>query len=75
MLRLFRLARASAAKSGTQAINQVEAVIVGADPELRENLTGLIGAALIRHCANLGARPTDAATAANATVAHRGPHH
>ena len=49
MLRLFRLARASAVKSRTQAINQLKAVLVGADPALRETLTGLSRTALIRN--------------------------
>jgi transposase len=39
MLRLFHLARASAVKSRTQAINQLKAV-VGADPALRDTLSG-----------------------------------
>jgi transposase len=64
MLRLFHLARASAVKSRTQAINQLKAVIIGADPALRDTLTGLSRTALIRHCADLPAvSPTDAATA------------
>jgi hypothetical protein len=41
MLRMFHLARASAVKSRTQAINQLKAVIIGADPALRDTLTGL----------------------------------
>ncbi len=69
MLRLFRLARASAVKARTQAINQLKAVIITADPQLRETLSGLTSAALIRHCANLPqAAPTDAATAARHTL-------
>jgi transposase len=69
MLRMFRLARASAVKSRTQAINQLKAVIVGADPELRENLTGRTDTALIRHCAALTpAAPIDAVTAARYTL-------
>ncbi len=64
MLRMFRLARASAVKSRTQAINQLGAVIVGAETALRESLSGLTGAGLIRDCANLPeAAPTDVATA------------
>jgi transposase len=47
MLRMFRLARASAVKSRTQAINQLKAVIVTTDPALRQRLTGLSEAALI----------------------------
>ena len=64
MLRMFRLARTSAVKARTQAINQLKAVIVGADPALRESLSGLSRTALIRYCANLPeAAPTDVATA------------
>jgi transposase len=71
MLRLFHLARASAVKSRTQAINQLKAVIVGADPALRDTLTGLSRTALIRHCAGLPAvSPTDAATATVYTLRH-----
>jgi transposase len=57
MLRMFKLARASAVKSRTQAINQLKAVIINADPELRETLTGLTPTALIRRCATLPATP------------------
>ena len=75
MLRMFRLARASAVKARTQAINQLKAVIVTADPALREALTGLTNPALIRHCANLpDTAPTDVATATVYTLrrlAHR----
>jgi transposase len=64
MLRLFHLARASAVKSRTQALNQLKAVIIGADPALRDTLTGLSRTALIRHCASLSAvSPMDVATA------------
>jgi len=55
MLRLFHLATASAVKSRTQAINQLKAVIIGADPALRDTLTGLSRTTLLRHCANLPA--------------------
>jgi transposase len=69
MLRMFRLARTSAVKARTQAINQLKAVIVGANPALRETLSGLSNAALIRHCASLPeAAPTDLATATRYTV-------
>ena len=37
MLRMFKLAKASAIKSRTQAINQLKAVLVRADPALRES--------------------------------------
>jgi transposase len=53
MLRLFKLAKASAIKSRTQAINQLKDVVVCADPELRDGLAGMTTKALVRHCANL----------------------
>jgi hypothetical protein len=57
MVRLFRLAKASAVKSRTQAINQLKAVLVCADPLLRDSLAGLSTPRLIGQCAAL---PTDA---------------
>jgi transposase len=69
ILRLLRLARASAVKSRTQTINQLKAVIVSADPALRDQLAGCTGAALIRHCADLpDTTPTDVATATRYTL-------
>jgi transposase len=55
MLRMFKLAKASAAKSRSQAINQLKAVLVSADPQLREQLAGLSTIRLIRHLADLQA--------------------
>jgi transposase len=69
MLRMFRLARTSAVKSRTQAINQLNAVIVGADPVTRETLSGLTGAALIRHCAKR--RPVNSSRRRRAGVPSR----
>jgi transposase len=64
MLRMFRLARASAVKSRTQAVNQLKAVLVTAEAALRDTLTGPSKAALIRRCANLPSTPpSDVATA------------
>jgi transposase len=64
MLRVFRLARSSAVKSRTQAVNQLKAVLVTAEAALRDTLTGLSNAALIRRCANLpSTAPSDVATA------------
>jgi hypothetical protein len=40
-LRMFKLAKASAIKARTQTINQLKAVLIAADPALREALTGL----------------------------------
>lgn len=36
MLRMFKLAKASAIRSRTQAVNQLKAVLVAAEPALRE---------------------------------------
>jgi transposase len=69
MLRLFKLAKASATKSRAQAINQLKAVLVRADPALREALTGLSNPRLIGRCCELAtATPFDAATAAAYTL-------
>lgn len=65
MARMFKLAKASAIKSRTQAINQLKSILVSADPELRESLAGLSYKTLVRRCAALApAAPTDATTAA-----------
>ncbi|MFI6333292.1 transposase, partial [Micromonospora chersina] len=65
-IRLFKLAKASATKSRAQAINQLKAVLVGADPALRDSMTGLSNPKLIRRCADLdpGKPDTPAAAAA-----------
>jgi transposase len=69
ILRLLRLARASAVKSRTQAVNQLKAVIVNADPALRDQLAGCTATALIRHCADLpDTTPTDVVTATRYTL-------
>lgn len=51
MARTVKLAKDSAIKSRTQAINQLKAVLVAADPALRESLSGLSSQVLIRRCA------------------------
>ena len=53
MLRMFKLAKASAIKARTQTINQLKAVLVAADPQLRETLSGLSNLLLIRRCTQL----------------------
>lgn len=53
MLRMFKLAKESAVKSRTQAINQLKSVLVNADPELREALAGLGTIRLVQRCARL----------------------
>ena len=53
MLRMFKLAKESAVKSRTQAINQLRAILVNADPGLRESLAGLGTVRLVERCVRL----------------------
>jgi len=68
MVRMFKLAKASAVKSRTQAINQLKAVVVTADPALRESLAGLSTVRLVRRCAQLTSDPTTVTGAAAHTL-------
>jgi len=69
MIRMFKLAKASAIKARTQTINQLKAVLVAADPALRESLSGLSNPVLIRRCATLdGANHNDVLTATTYTL-------
>ncbi|MEV2236481.1 IS110 family transposase, partial [Streptomyces phaeochromogenes] len=52
-MRVLRLAKESAVKARTQAKNQIKAVLLGIDPELRESLSILSNSALIARCADL----------------------
>lgn len=52
-MRVLRLAKESAVKARTQAMNQLKAVLLVIDPDLRELLTGLTNPALIATCAEL----------------------
>jgi transposase len=52
-MRVLKLARDSAVNARTKAINQLRAILVGADPALRESLAGLGPGSLIRACARL----------------------
>lgn len=73
-IRLIKIAKDSANKARTQAINQLRAVIVRVEPELRETLTGLSPARLFRTCAELDGAdaPTDvAAVTVLRGLAHR----
>ncbi|MFF2204111.1 transposase [Streptomyces sp. NPDC058145] len=49
--RMYKLTKASAVTARTQAINQLKAVLVTADPVSREELAGLGNAELFRTCA------------------------
>ena len=69
MVRMLKMAKDSATKSRTQAINQLKAVLIRADPALRESLSGLSNPRLIRRCAELdSAPPTTSSTAAAFTL-------
>jgi transposase len=69
MLRMFKLAKSSAIKARTQTINQLKAVLVAADPTLRETLSGLSNLRLIRRCAQLDIdTPQDTTSAAAYTL-------
>ena len=50
ILRMFKLAKASAVKARTQTINQLKAVLVAADPTLRKTLSGLNNLLPVRRC-------------------------
>src|SRR5205085_8344789 len=69
MLRMFKLAKSSAIKARTQTINQLKAVLVSADPQLRETLSGLSNVLLIRRCTQLDIdTPCDTTSAAAYTL-------
>ncbi|TCN53399.1 hypothetical protein EV641_10643 [Rhodococcus sp. SMB37] len=69
MTRMLKLAKASSIKARTQSINQLKAVLVAADTELREALSGLSSTVLFRRCAELEAHtPHDVTTAATYTL-------
>jgi transposase len=66
MLRVFKVAKDSAIKARTQSINQLKALLVSADPRLREQLTDLSAPRLITACAALD--PTEASGPDHATL-------
>lgn len=51
--RVYKLAKDSAVKARTQVINQLKAILVIADPALRERMSSLGNAELFRTCARL----------------------
>jgi transposase len=63
MLRILKLAKDSAVKSRTQAINQIKAVVVTAAAELRETLTDLPTGKLVDRCTAFRPGPLITATA------------
>ena len=62
-LRVYKIAKDSAVKARVQATNQLKAILVNADPALRQSLSGLSTKALIARCADL-AEPIDRTAAA-----------
>jgi transposase len=69
MLRMFKLAKSSAIKARTQTINQLKAVLISADPQLRETLSGLSNLLLVRRCTQLDIdTPCDTTSAAAYTL-------
>jgi transposase len=70
MLRMFKLTKASAVKARTQAINQLKAVLVAADPTLREALCGLSTTLLVRRCAQLNTTAPHDVTSATVYTLH-----
>jgi transposase len=77
-MRIYKLAKDSALKSRTQAINQLKGIIVNADPHLREQLRGLTTHAQVSFCAKLdrGGDSAEARAARRALhmLAHRIQH-
>jgi transposase len=75
MIRCLRVARATAMKARTQAINAIKALLVTAPAELREQLRGLPAARLVATAARLEpaslTSPTAAAELALCTLARR----
>src|SRR5262245_40510346 len=65
---MFKIAKDSAVKARIQAVNQLRAVLVRADPWLRESLAGLGPVALVRRCADLPATSGGAIDTAAAEV-------
>jgi transposase len=78
MVRSLRVARQTAVKARTQAINAIKALLVTAPDELRERLAGLSTTRLIRQAAAMDpdrlATPTAAATLALGGLARRYQH-
>jgi transposase len=64
MIRSLRVARATAVKARTQAINALKALLVTAPAALREQLRGRSAATLVREAAGLRPGPLDDPTAA-----------
>lgn len=73
-MRVLRLAKESAVKARTQALNQLKAVLLAIDPDLRELLTGLSNPALVATCAALDIDDRGEAVFTMRLLAHRIQH-
>ena len=65
MIRMLKMAKDSAVKASTQAINQIKALLITAPAALREHLSGLTTSTLLDRCAAL--RPGTLTTPTAAT--------
>ncbi len=65
MIRVLRVARTTANRSRTQAINALHGLVVTAPAELRERLHGLLAPRLVRTCASF--RPSEVSDPSDAT--------
>lgn len=76
-IRALRVARRGAVKARTAALNQLHGLLTSAPDALREDLSGLTGAALVQRCAELSTNesaltdPVHATSAALAAIAAR----
>ncbi|MCU4185750.1 IS110 family transposase [Acidiferrimicrobium sp. IK] len=68
MIRVLRVARATAMKARTQALNALKSLVVTAPVELRDQLRGLSTAALVATAARLRSGREATTTAANKTA-------
>ncbi|MEU2674308.1 hypothetical protein ABZ622_36705 [Streptomyces sp. NPDC007164] len=71
-MHVLRPAKESAVKARTQAMNQVKAILLVLDPDLREPITGLTNPAPIATCAALGDDRGEAAFALRLLARRRG---
>lgn len=68
MIRVLRVARATAVKARTQALNALKSLVVTAPVELRDQLRGLTTGQLVATAARLGSGRDATTTAANKTA-------
>ncbi len=73
MIRVLRVARASAMKARTQALNALKSLVVSAPVELRDQLRGLSKNALVATAARLRSGREATTTAANKTALRASP--